>query len=145
MVINHRKMEGNNMYSALRSTILDILSELTEIENKKQLENLLNTTKPHTVDHRTSVIYRLGYGRKRKIDIGYYNSSLTGDLGEIISILSHLWRLANSNMLMSIDISVGRLIAVYKIKESIYCAYNIFETENKEIRVCEDIANYELQ
>lgn len=145
MVINHRKMEGDNMNRALKSTILDILSELTEIEDKKTLEHVLITTRPHKIDNHTSICYRLGYGRKRKIDIGYYNSSLAGDLGEIVSILAHLWRLANSDMLMSIDIEVGRLIAVYKIKESIYCSYNIMETATKEIRICEDIANYELQ
>lgn len=145
MVINSIIQEGNKVKLAVKGVILDILSELTGIESKKQLIHLLTTTKPHKVDNHRIICYSLPNGKKRKIDIGYYNSAILEDNEEIISILSHLWRLAINNMLLSLDISVGNLIAVYKISECIYCSYNIVETERKEIRVTENIANYQLQ
>lgn len=76
MVINHTIQEGTKVKLAIKGTILDILSEVTGIESKKQLIHLLAITKPHKVDGHRILCYSLPDGRRRKIDIGYYNSAI---------------------------------------------------------------------
>lgn len=131
------------MNYAVKSTILDILSEITGVEHKKTLLRILNNTPPHRLDSHVVMQYNLRNGLKRKIDIGYYNSKM-GDTDEMVSILSHLWRLAQQNKLLAIDLSVGNLVAVYKYDKQLYCSYDVVESEDKSIRICENLSNYEV-
>lgn len=127
----------------IKSALLDILSEVTGIEDKKKMIRLLNNITPHKLDNHIVMCYNLYGLEKRKVDVGYYNSTI-GDTDKIVSILSHLWKLAKQNKLIAVDMSVGNLIAVYKYDEDLYCAYDIMETEDKSIRVCENLLNYKL-